>query len=399
MEHGEFRDKAAKLLAYVAQKAPSTAEMLRALDADLAAGEPPWFGRLSAAWRGRVFGPSYEAPLLLLAALHREALAGRAGALARTFPSCGGSAPGAGSAAVEFLRSAPSSFFAALADERLQTNEPARSAAWLLPACAAFLPRGLPFHLVELGASAGLVLVGDYLPRSTALAAADGAGAEEPPRWRESPYPVLSRRGLDARPRRVADAADILWLKACVWPHDLERLERLERAAALFAALEREAGGPRLHALDFSAMPAWVASEIKPHPEEGLLVFNAQAADFLTAASYETLKEGLAEALRPWGDRGFWIELELPRGGDGEHELRAHRWMGARFESRLLGRADSHAKTLRIEAGWDFLRPLGPITSPRNTREEPPKQLHPGLYRFPALKGSPGPEGPGGGSS
>ncbi|MBI5203200.1 MAG: DUF2332 family protein [Elusimicrobia bacterium] len=382
MERLDFRERVAKLLAYTADKAPQTAGMLRALEADLAK-ETGWFGRLAAAWKGRAFGPSYEAPLLLLAALHREALAGRAPALAKTFPSCGGTEKGAGPAALAFLDKASASFFEALAGESLQTNEPARSAAWLLPACAAFLTRNLPFHLVELGTSAGLVLVGDYLPRSTKLALAGGDDAEEPPRWRDSPYPVLSRHGLDRRPRRVSKPEDVLWLKGCVWPHDLERLGRLEKAAALFAALEKEPSGPRLREASFAEMPAWIQANLKPHPEEGLLVLNAQAADFLSAAEYEALKDGLGAALKSWGERGLWIELELPRGSDGEHELRAHRWIGPRFESRLLGRADSHAKTLRVEPGWDFLRPLGPVTGPRITREEPPKQLQPGLYRFP----------------
>lgn len=384
MDRPSFRERLSRLLAYTAGKAPQTTEMLRALDAELANREPAWFGRLSGAWKGRRFGPSYEAPLLLLAALHREALSGRAPALARTLPSCGGREPGAGEAAIEFLRAAPAEFFDAFADERLQTNEPARASAWLLPACAAFLPRGTPFHLVELGASAGLLLVGDYLPRSTTLSTSEGLPAEEPPRWRDSPYPVLSRHGLDARPRRVGEPSDLLWLKACVWPHDLERLERLDHAAALFAALERESNGPRLHELGFLAMPGWVESSVRPHPEEGLLVFNAQAADFLTAAEYEALREGLAAALKPWGDRGLWVELELPRGADGEHELRAHRWVGKRFESRLLGRADGHARALKVEPGWEFLDPLEPVTPARNTREEPPRApLQPGLYRFP----------------
>lgn len=389
MERREFRDCLSRQIDYAADKAPLVVELLRAIDGDLGAGEPEWFRALSRAWTGRAFGPRYEAPLLLLAALHREALAGRAPGLAQALPSCGGGARGAGAAALAVLRSAPAAFFDGLARARLQTNEPARSVAWLLPACAAFLTRATPFHLVELGASAGLLLVGDYLPRSTQLRLAGGEPAAEPERWRDSPYPVLSRNGLDARPLRVAEVADELWLKACVWPHDVERLGRLERAAALLGALSRETAGPRLHEAAFDAMPGWIASSVAPHPEEGLLVFNAQAADFLTDSGYAALEEGLARVLKPWGDRGLWIELELPRGhgAAGEHELKAHRWIQGRFESRVLARTDAHARALRLERGWDFLRPLQPVAPPRITREEPVKQLEAGRVRFPGREG------------
>lgn len=383
IERDGFRLQAGKLRGHVEGKAPLTAEMLRAIDAELADGTPAWFERMAKAWAGRRFGPDYEAPGLLLAGIHREALAGRAPALAKTLHSCGGREPGAGRAAVELLRGADAAFFEDLAGQLLQTNEPPRAIAWLLPACAAFLPRGTAFHLVELGTSAGLLLVGDYLPRTMRLLTAEGEPAEEPPRWRDAPYPVLSRHGLDARPRRVEEPSDLLWLKSSVWPHDLERYSRLEQAAALFARLSLEKAGPRLHERTFAQMPAWLAESLRVHPEEGILVFNAQAADFLPGAEYAELKEGIAAAIEPWGDRGLWVELEFPRAGGEEHELRAHRWVGKRFETRVLARGDSRAGGLRILPGWDFLAPLAPPVPPRITREEPPKQLQPGLQRFP----------------
>ncbi|MBI4347097.1 MAG: DUF2332 family protein [Elusimicrobia bacterium] len=369
LDRAGFRRQLAKHLEYIGDRSPLASSMLRAIDADLGSGAP-WFERLARAWSGRDFGPHYEAPGLLLAGIHREALAGK-------FRLDDGDAAGA------FLRDAAQGFFEDLAGERLQGNQPPRAVAWLLPACAGFMPRGTPFHLVELGTSAGLLLVGDYLPRTMKLLTAEGAPAEEPPRWRDAPYPVLSRHGLDVRPRRVQDPADLLWLKACVWPDDVERMKRLEEAARLFASLAREKTGPRLHERSFAGMPAWLAENLRPHAEEGLLVFNAQAADFLPQAGYDALKDGVAKALEPWGDRGLWVELEYPRSGGDEHELRAHRWVRGAFETRSLARGDGRAGGLRVLPGWDFLAPLSPIHPPRITREEPPKQLQPGRYRFP----------------
>lgn len=384
LQRDAFLEQLRRHAAYVEGKAPITGEMLAALGAELERGEPAWFSKLAAAWKGRRFGPYYEAPALLLAGLHREALAARALGLARVFPTCGGSGAGAGRAAVEFLEAAGPEFFDALGPARLQANDPARAIAWLLPACMGFLTRSTPFHLVELGASAGLVLVGDYLPRTTPLLLSDGSSAAEPERYRDSPYPVLSRSGLDTRPRRLEEREDRLWLEACLWPHDLDRLSRLRTAADLFVSLARERSGPRLFEETFARAADWVRRRVPPHPEEGLLVFNAQAADFLSDAEHADLARGLAEALEPWGDRAFWVEFEYPRGAgrDAPHELRVHRWLEGRFESKVLARVDEKAKSLRLEPGWDFLRPLAPLAPPRNTREEPPKQLEPGLFRF-----------------
>lgn len=385
LQKAAFRESIACQLRYVEGKAPITKEMLLALDRRLAVGEPAWFGRLAECWKGRRFGPPYETTGLLLAGLHREALAGRAQELARRFPTCGGFDPGAGEAAAAWLEDAPDAFFESLSAARLQTNEPARAAAWLLPACMGLVTRGTAFHLVELGTSAGLLLVGDYLPRTVPLLLADGNPAAEPEHWKDSPYPVLSRSGLDARPRRVEAPEDRLWLKACVWPHDLDRLARFEQAADLFACLARERSGPRLHEAPFAQAPDWLRSRLEPHPEEGLLVFNSQAADFLAEPEYRELEKGLAEALKPWGDRAFWAELEYPRGprdDQAPHELRVHRWLEERFETRVLGRTDAHVRGLRLEPGWDFLRPLAPLEPPRITREEPPRTLQPGRYRF-----------------
>ncbi|MBI4423618.1 MAG: DUF2332 family protein [Elusimicrobia bacterium] len=386
MELRDFASCLERQERYAAGRSAVAGELLVALRRDLERAPGAWFPRLEAAWAGRRFGPYYEAPLLLLAALQREALAGRAPDLAARLPSCGSSKPGAGRAAVELLAGAPVSFFEALAGRRLQTNEPGRAVGWLLPAAVAFLTRGTPFHLVDLGASAGLTLIGDYLPRECSLLAADGTPAGEPERLRDCPFPVLSRAGLDARPRRLAEPEDRLWLKACIWPDHAERHARFDRAAELFLKLEKDQNGPRLHEADFSAMPDWIAGRLRPHPDEGLLAFNAQATDFLDAAAYGRLAEGLARVLEPWGDRALWVELELPRGGGERHELRVRRWIGGRFESRVLAETSAHPRELRLRPGWDFLRPLAPPSPPRNTREEPARVLPPGTYRFPGME-------------
>ena len=49
----------------------------------------------------------------------------------------------------------------------------------------------------------------------------------------------------------------------------------------------------------------------------------------------------------------------------------------------LAAPVSAQPKEVVILPGWDFLRPLGPVRPQRNTREEPPKTMEPGAYKFP----------------
>lgn len=379
-----FLDQLEEQKAYCEGRSPLYARLLESLRKDLSEGEAAWFDRLARTWKYRPFETPYEAPLLLLACLHFEALDGEP-RLQPVFPTCGGSAQSsAGDFVLEYLKGAPDAFWDRLGEARLQTNEARRSVGWLLTACVGFLTRGTPFHLVDMGTSAGLNLIGDYLERPWTLMRADGEPAEEPEHWRDMPYPVLTRLGLDARPIALEEAEERLWLKACVWPDDPARLERFARAADLFVKLARDASGPRLEMCAFEEMPRRASQRIKPHPEEGILFFNSQASDFLTGDEYQALTAAVAEALAPWEDRGFWAELELPRGDrKAFHELRVHRLIEGRLESRVLAMMTAHPSEVRLLPGWDFLRPLKPLQRPRFTVEDPVKTLEPGLYKFP----------------
>jgi hypothetical protein len=119
-----------------------------------------------------------------------------------------------------------------------QTNEPARCAA-LLPALATV---DGPLALVEVGTSAGLCLYPDrysyeYDGRPVGVRSAVHLRCTT-----SGPVPVPSRLpqvvarvGIDLHPLDVGDPDDRSWLRALVWPgpHEAERFERLDAAAAL----------------------------------------------------------------------------------------------------------------------------------------------------------------------
>ena len=132
-----------------------------------------------------------------------------------------------------------------------QTNEAGRCAT-LLPSLAAIsAAEGKPLALIEVGASAGLVLFPDRYgyefddgSKVTRLSPATAQGTQEdPPVLRcvtKGPVPVpvalpqvAWRAGIDLNPLNVNDADDVAWLEALVWPEQEFRLKRLRQAVAI----------------------------------------------------------------------------------------------------------------------------------------------------------------------
>lgn len=131
-----------------------------------------------------------------------------------------------------------------------QTNECRRCVALLPAIWATGFSR---FHLIDLGASAGLNLLADryryrwngmeWGPDSPVVLETELRGAAPVP----ADIDVLSRTGLDLNPIDPDDPADRLWLEALVWPEHGERRQRLQ------AALEM-ASGAVLHMVAGSAL-------------------------------------------------------------------------------------------------------------------------------------------------
>ncbi|MBK6520218.1 MAG: DUF2332 family protein [Polyangiaceae bacterium] len=113
-----------------------------------------------------------------------------------------------------------------------------------------------PLSLFDIGASAGLNLVAEAVEV----------------RWRRSTGASLSvardldirrRTGFDPRPLDVTRAEDRDWLKACVWPEQRARLERLDAAIAAFP---KASPRPELLLLRGSSAPAKLEAATEGHP-------------------------------------------------------------------------------------------------------------------------------------
>ena len=201
-------------------------------------------------------------PNLLFASIHRVLFDHPDEALARYYPSLGGTRKPdeeLTNAFVEFVAAHRAEIDPLLATGETQTNEVLRSAQ-LLPAFTwvqATMRR--PLGLIEIGPSAGLLLHADRydyryeFADGTVVEGGEASADGVPPLhcpihgdctpqqlapFVTRPLRVSSRVGRDLNPLSPTDPDARAWLRALVWPEHTERRERLE------AALEHAARRP-----------------------------------------------------------------------------------------------------------------------------------------------------------
>jgi hypothetical protein len=239
-------------------------------------------------------------PNLLFAAVHDLILAGAAHRLAVYYPSVGGCRV-PDEAALPAFRAFVEEFRDEVVERvrtrATQTNEPGRSAA-LRPALAQLAGRSSrPVALVELGGSAGLLLHLDryryrYGDRecgpdaSPVLVAPGMRGAT--PTGRDLPH-IVERINIDLNPLSPSAPDQARWLRACVWPEDVQRLSRLD--AALAIAREHD---------DVEDVAGDIVVELAPtvrriEPDKLVCVMHSAAVAYLDEPARSSLERDLAE--------------------------------------------------------------------------------------------------------
>jgi len=257
-------------------------------------------------------------PNLLLAALHERVLAGVEHPLAAYYLSVGGTRmPDAALPALllDFAQREQPALVGHLRQRSTQTNEIGRCAVlWPALAHIANLTGRQDLALLDFGSSAGLNLgVDDYHYDYGQFRLGAPAAAGRPQvacYWRgERPalatsWRLANRLGLDLAPVDVQGEDAARWLRACVWPHDRERAQRLDLAIAC----AQSAHWPVLQADDgLAAVEVWLdglPADVQP------VLFDSWVLAYFEPAA---LAQFQAQMTRWVLERGLvWLSAEAP---------------------------------------------------------------------------------------
>ena len=234
---------------------------------------------LRLAGRGR---PGQYPTFLFFGAVHALLLAGADHELARFYPSIVGDdalpPDEAGPALIAFCAAFESEIRALVETRLVQTNVVKRSLALWRGLAVIGRTVSAPVHLIEIGASAGVLLrfdrygytLGDRRlgdPRSPVQITAEWRSETAVPHLDRLP-PLASVTGVDLNPLDARDDDDRPWLEALVWPENRHEADLLRRALALVAA-----DPPAMRAGDAIDVCPVLAAELPPG--EPRVVFHA----------------------------------------------------------------------------------------------------------------------------
>ena len=222
-----------------------------------------------------------------------------------------------------------------------QTNEPGRCAVFLPSLAGIAAAEGKPLALLEVGASAGLVLFPDryrYQYNGGPILAGPASAPDAPvlpcavtgsaPLPSEPPT-ISWRAGIDLNPLDSTNNDDVAWLQALIWPEQEFRRQRL-RAALQMARQDP----PRLVAGDLNQRLAEVVAEAPA--EAAVVVLHSAVLAYLAPPA----RRKFAQTVRELGVH--WLSNEgvqvLPQPGDGPEGIDADHVRG-RFVLRHNGRA------------------------------------------------------------
>ncbi len=296
--------------------------------------------RLELAWRDRQFVARYERPLLLLAALRYVALRGGAKRpLYRALVDPVDPSELTSAVLAQALREPE--LWKVLATRQVQTNELSRCVVWRW--VAELVVESHPearFSLFDVGASAGLNLVGDGL--DVRWRTADGRSlAETDLRSR-----VDARLGFDRNPLDALEPTDATWLRACVWPGQLQREGRLSEALEAFRLLARRGEGPRVIAAPVESVPSQLAFQTSH-----AIAYQTVVRDYVPPRELSRYRAGMARWLEQHPRRALWVELEPSDDGsvpDRAVALSVALCRGGEVEVFALARCHPHPSVLEV---------------------------------------------------
>lgn len=291
--------------------------------------------------------PTSSAPALrFMGAVHRLVLEGKADALARFYPSAGGSERGdAWPAFVTTVEEHGDALIGSLT-RPVQTNEVGRAAALVCGFLVAARDTGLPLRILETGASAGLNLRWDHF-----LYEARGAkwGPDDSPVRlcdfnSESPLPfdvaatVIERAGCDINPLDVTTEEGRLTLLAYVWPDQVHRIRLLKGAIEIARRVPAT--------VEESSAPAWLEARLQELPQgTATVVYHSIFFQYMS----EDEREAFVSTIEDAGQRATetaplaWLRFEP---GEDQAETRLKMWPGG--TDRSIATSSFHGAGVRF---------------------------------------------------
>ena len=297
--------------------------------------------------------PGHLQPNMLFGAVHLLLTRDPRARLAAWYPDLAGASvrhDDPGPAFRAFCTEHRAAIAALLAEKRVQTNEVQRCLL-LLPALAVVAREARrPLALLEIGASAGLLLHFDryaYLYRGRfrhRVGAADGRVALETELTEgllpsDLAFPrVAWRLGLDLHPLHPTAAEHREWLLALVWPEHAERRARLAAALDIAAAHP-----PALRAGDATRdLPRLVAEAPR---DPALVVVHMSVLRQVAPAGQTAIDDALRAASRARDVWRFANDLHPP--AQERMPLTLSRYRGGEREDQPLGEAPGHVRWLK----------------------------------------------------
>jgi hypothetical protein len=282
--------------------------------------------------------------LKLMGAVHRLVLQGEVPELARYYPNVGGTLePDGAWPALRAVLIERHDDLVELVRRPVQTNEPCRAAALLGGFLEVARATGLPLRVLEIGASAGLILRWDHYRYESDNG---GWGPKESP-VRMAPFEatpdltteatVVDRAGCDPDPIDPTSDEGRLTLRSYVWPDQGWRWQALQ------GALEVAVRVPV--SVEKSGAAEWLERMLAERTEgRATIVLHSIVLQYLEAKQRERVEALLHEAgKRATRDAPLArLSLEPPEPFEDLAHVRLTRW--PRGDDRLVARAGYHGR-------------------------------------------------------
>jgi hypothetical protein len=291
--------------------------------------------------------PEQRNPMLVLAALHYNALIGDS-TLTPLYEAIGEIEPEIFAQGVVGALERSPALVSAHLHRRTQTNEPGRSAI-LGQVLRVLALRGTSdVHLIDVGTSMGLNLYPDHYRTNSGvdddLLNFEVLGLAGP--LLDSPQPVIHRRiGIDVNPLDPQKIDDVQWLMACLWPEEPLRRRRLE------VTLEAMVSWPSALRVRGSALDV-IDDVIDSCPRDATsVVFHSWVAAYFSHADQVAWRETMIRHAR---SGAVWVYFEYPlavKGLDPPFAAVASPRLGG---SQIVVAADA-----RGQAAWGWTHPHG----------------------------------------